>query len=301
MSFKSGFVTLIGRPNVGKSTLINALIGQKVVIVSDKPQTTRNKIQCILTREDSQTVFIDTPGIHKPQHLLGERLIEETKSALDEVDAVLWLVEPTTEMGAGDKFILENFVKGLSTPVILVVNKTDLVDEQTLNRVALTYLGAFPFVGSVPVSAATGKNLDILMNEVERLLPEGPQYYPDDMIVDRPETFVVAEMVREQVFARTREEIPHSIAVAVDEMRPGTKEDQVYIHATIFVERESQKGIIIGRGGQMLRDVGTGARKEIENLLGSPVFLQLEVKVRAKWRDNAADLRTLGYEQNREW
>ena len=294
---KSGFIAVIGRPNVGKSTLINTLIGQKIAIMSDKPQTTRNRILCILTQEDAQIVFLDTPGIHKPKHKLGEYMVKSAEGTLKEVDAILFVVDATEKMGPGEYYILER-LQATCKPVILVVNKLDLIEREQSLPIISHYTSKYSFAGVVPISAAEKMNLDSLLTEVKKYLPEGPQYYPEDMITDQPERLIVAELVREKALQLTRDEVPHAIAVDVDEMttRPN---DDVYIRATIYVERDSQKGIIIGAKGAMLKEIGARARADIQTLLGSKVFLDLWVKVKKDWRDRDGVLRNFGFGDER--
>ncbi|MDA8211215.1 MAG: GTPase Era [Clostridia bacterium] len=296
MSYHSGFAAIIGRPNVGKSTLLNHLVGQKVAIMSDKPQTTRNKIRCVLTREDAQVVFIDTPGIHKPKHRLGEIMVESAISALREVDIILFLVEATSPPGPGDRFIIEN-LKQVKTPVYLVINKVDLVAKEELFPLIARYQGEMNFAEIIPLSALQGDNTSRLVELLVKNLPEGPQYYPEDMVTDHPERFVVAELIREKVLHLTNEEIPHAIAVDIEEMKE-RENGKVYILATIYVERESQKGILVGKGGAMSKKIGQLARSDIENLLGSKVFLELWVKVKKDWRNREGVLRSFGYDRN---
>lgn len=293
-NYKSGFVAVIGRPNVGKSTLINSLIGQKIAIMSDKPQTTRNKILCVLTQEDAQILFIDTPGIHKPKHKLGEYMVHVAENTLKEVDVIMFVVDATEDIGAGELYILER-LQATNKPVILVVNKVDQVSKQKILPIISRYTDRYDFIGAVPISAKEKVNLDILVDEIKRHLVEGPQYYPEDMVTDQPERMVVAELIREKVLHLTREEIPHAIAVEIEEMTTRHNED-VYIRATIYVERDSQKGIVIGAKGALLKEIGALARTDIENLLGSKVFLDLWVKVKKDWRNRDSILRGLGYE-----
>lgn len=291
---KSGFVSVIGRPNVGKSTLINSLIGQKVVIMSDKPQTTRNKIMCVLTLDDAQILFIDTPGIHKPQHKLGEYMLKAAENTLREVDVIFFVVDATEEFGGGEKYILE-LLSSIKTPVILVVNKIDKVEKTKLLPIIQKYSGLYNFAGVVPISAVEHTNLDHLVLEVKKYLEPGPQYYPEDMVTDQPERLVITELIREKVLHATRDEVPHSIAVDIEEIltRPN---DTVYVRAVIYVERESQKGIVIGAKGQLLKDIGRLARIDIENLLGSKIFLDLWVKVKKDWRNKEGSIRGFGYD-----
>lgn len=293
-SHKSGFVSVIGRPNVGKSTLVNSLIGQKIAIMSDKPQTTRNKILCVLTLSDAQLLFIDTPGIHKPKHKLGEYMVRQAETTLKEVDVILFVVDATEEMGAGEKYILERLA-AVKTPVILAVNKIDLIQKEKLLPIIEQYCSQYQFAAVVPISAMRKDNLERLVNEIKSRLSEGPQYYPDDMVTDQPERLIIAELVREKVLTLTREEIPHAIAVDIEEIVQRSNDD-VYIRAVIYVERESQKGIVIGAGGSLLKEIGRLARTDIENLLGSKVFLDLWVKVKKDWRNRDGVLRSFGYE-----
>ena len=290
---KSGFIAVIGRPNVGKSTLINSLIGQKIAIMSDKPQTTRNRILCILTRPEAQIVFLDTPGIHKPKHKLGEYMVKAAEGTLKEVDAIFFVVDATEKMGPGEYYILER-LQATAKPVILVVNKLDLIEKEQVLPIISHYTDKYPFVGVVPISAKEETNLDALIEEVEKYLPEGPQYYPEDMVTDQPERLIVAALVREKALQLTRDEVPHAIAVDVDEMKARDNGD-TYIRATIYVERDSQKGILIGAKGSMLKEIGKLARADIEMLLGTRVFLDLWVKVKKDWRDRDSVLRGFGF------
>lgn len=292
-NFKSGFVALIGRPNVGKSTLLNYIVGQKVAIMSNVAQTTRNKIQGIYTSKDAQIVFIDTPGVHKPATKLGDFMERSTLSSLDEVDAVVYVVSATEKRGPGDNFIIDR-LKQVKQPIYLVVNKIDQVHPNDLPDIVAQYKDALPFKGIIPISALQGNNVNELINELVAGLPHGPQYYPDDQISDHPERFVIAEMIREKVFMLTRDEVPHSVAVDVTSVKR-EDEEHVHISANIVVERPGQKGIIIGKKGQMLKKIGTMARKDIERLLGDRVYLQLWVKVVPKWRDKSAMLKDYGY------
>lgn len=293
-SHKSGFIAVIGRPNVGKSTLVNSLIGQKIAIMSDKPQTTRNRILCVLTRPEAQIVFLDTPGIHKPKHKLGEYMVRAAEGTLREVDAVFFVVDATEKMGPGERYILER-LEATEKPVILVVNKLDLIAKEQALPIISGYAGHYDFAGIVPISAKEEENLDGLLEEAEKYLPEGPQYYPEDMVTDQPERLIVAELVREKALKLTREEIPHAIAVDVDEMTTRPKGD-VYIRATIYVERESQKGIVIGAKGALLKEIGALARADVEALLGSRTYLDLWVKVKKDWRDRDGVLRNFGFD-----
>ena len=291
--FHSGFVALIGRPNVGKSTLLNYIVGQKVAIMSNVAQTTRNKIQGIYTTDDAQIVFIDTPGVHKPRTKLGDFMERSTMSALAEIDAVLYVVAADEKRGPGDDYII-NHLKDVKQPIYLVVNKIDTVHPNELPTIVDQYKDALPFKDIVPVSALQGNNINTLMNGLVQELPVGPQYYPSDQISDHPERFVIAEMIREKVFQLTREEVPHSVAIDVTSIKREDNET-VHINANIIVERPGQKGIIIGKKGQMLKKIGQMARRDIEHLLGDHVYLQLWVKVVPGWRDKSAMLKDYGY------
>lgn len=291
--FRSGFVAIIGRPNVGKSTLMNHLIGQKIAIMSDKPQTTRNKIHGVYTTNDTQIVFLDTPGIHKPQSKLGNYMMQTAESALKEVEAALFLVDVSEGIGGGDRYIIEQ-LKKVKTPVFLVMNKIDKIEPEQLLPMIAQYNELYPFAEIVPISALNGNNVTTLLEQLSRYLPEGPQYYPADQITDHPEQFVCAELIREKILHMTREEVPHSIAVAIEDMRV-QENGVVYIGAVIFVERDSQKGIIIGKRGDFLKEVGKQARKDIEALLGSRTFLELWVKVKKDWRNQDRVLKDLGF------
>ena len=291
--FKSGFVAIVGRPNVGKSTFMNYVLGQKIAIMSDKAQTTRNKIQGVYTNQDCQIVFLDTPGIHKPKHELGNFMVESAYSALKEVDAVLFMVNAAEKRGPGDDFIIEK-LKKIKTPVFLVLNKIDLISpDELLDRVE-SYQETIPFAGIIPISVLQGNNVQELMTALTNHLPEGPQYYPSDQITDHPEYFVVSELIREKILHLTKEEIPHSVAVTVDKMQKD-EFDKVHVYANIIVERPTQKGIIIGKGGKLLKEIGVRARKDIEQLLGNKVYLELWVKVEKDWRKKKSHLQDFGY------
>lgn len=291
--FKSGFVAIIGRPNVGKSTLMNQIIGQKIAIMSDKPQTTRNKIHGVYTSDEGQIVFLDTPGIHKPNSKLGDYMMKVAHGTLGEVDAVLFLVDVAEGLGGGDRYIIEQ-LKHVETPVILVLNKIDRVHPDELLPIIVTYKDLYPFAEIVPISALNGNNVTRLLEQIITYLPQGPQYYPADQITDHPEQFVCAELIREKILHLTREEIPHSIAVQIEDMRVEAN-GLVRISAVIYVERDSQKGIIIGKQGSLLKEIGKQARQDIEALLGSKTFLELWVKVKKDWRNQERVLRDLGF------
>ncbi|GIO97983.1 MULTISPECIES: GTPase Era [Paenibacillus] len=291
--FKSGFVAIIGRPNVGKSTLMNQVIGQKIAIMSDKPQTTRNKIHGVYTTNDSQVVFLDTPGIHKRQSKLGDYMNQTALSTLGEVEAALFLVDASEGIGGGDRYIAEQLQK-IKTPIILVMNKIDKIEPPALLPLIEQYRKLHDFAEIVPISAKLGNNVDTLLEQIQKYLPPGPQYYPEDQVTDHPEQFVCAELIREKILHMTREEIPHSIAVTIEDMRV-EENGTVYISAVIFVERDSQKGIIIGKQGALLKEVGRQARQDIQRLLGSKIFLELWVKVKKDWRNQERVLRDLGF------
>ena len=294
-NFKSGFATLIGRPNVGKSTLMNYLIGQKIAITSNKPQTTRNRIQTVLTTEECQIIFVDTPGIHKAKNKLGEYMVNIAERTLNEVDVVLWLVEPTTFIGAGEKHIADQLRK-VTTPVILVINKVDMVKKEDVLPAIAAYKDLYDFAEIVPVSARSGENTDELLKVIMKYLPFGPQFYDEDTITDQPERQIVAELIREKALHCLNEEIPHGIAVTIESMKKNRK--VMHIDATIICERDSHKGIIIGKQGNMLKKIGSTARYEIEKMLGCQVNLKLWVKVKKDWRDSEYLMKNFGYRED---
>lgn len=298
--FKSGFVTLIGRPNVGKSTLMNRLIGQKIAITSNKPQTTRNRIQTVYTEERGQVIFLDTPGIHKAKNKLGEYMVNTAERTFKEVDVILWLVEPTTYIGAGEQHIAE-MLQNVKTPIILVINKIDTVEKASLLTFINAYKDIVNFAEIVPVSALKGENTNSLYDVIFKYLPNGPQYYDEDTITDQPERQIVAELIREKALRNLSEEIPHGIAVVIDRMkeRPGGK--LIDIDATIVCERDSHKGIIIGKQGAMLKKIGSQARQEIEGLLATKVNLKLWIKVKKDWRDSDFLIKNYGYNKNEDY
>jgi GTP-binding protein Era len=333
--FRSGFVSVIGRPNVGKSTLINTLLGRKALIVSDKPQTTRNRIQAVYTGDNFQIVFLDTPGIHKPKHLLGDYMLKSALDALKEVDIILFMVEATSSPGPGDRYIAE-LLRSVGTPIFLVVNKVDLITDEVEDRQLPQYSQLGEFRQVFTISALEEKNVQQLLEGIYALLPEGPCYYPPGTVIDRPQEFLAGETIREKILLKTREEIPHSVAVGIEKMqlretkrdrgrfslshscdsenRPLSQGEQspmplqdgketgdillplLVIEAIIYVEKDSQKKIIIGKKGSMLREIGTEARLELEKIFGNPVFLDLWVKVKKDWRQKEHNLRQFGYE-----
>lgn len=293
--FYSGFVSLVGRPNVGKSTLMNYIIGEKIAIMSPKPQTTRNKIQAILTKPDFQAVFIDTPGIHKTKYKLDDYMVKAAETTFSEVDAVLMLVEPLGRILHDDENVMER-LKKTKTPVVLVINKTDTADEEKILRTVDVFSRAYKFADIVPVSALSGKNMDELLKVIKKYLPVGPKYFPDDMVTDQPERQIVSELIREKALRLLRDEVPHGIAVEINSMKKRPDRDLVDIEAVIYCERESHKGIIIGKGGNMLKNIGIKSREDITSLLGSEVNLQLWVKVKKDWRDSDFLLKNFGYD-----
>ena len=295
---KSGFVSIIGRPNVGKSTFVNRVIGHKIAIMSDKAQTTRNKIQGVMTRDDAQIIFIDTPGIHKPKHKLGDYMMRVAKNTLSEIDAIRFMFNVNEDIGRGDEYIRE-MRKNVKTPIFLVLNKIDLVHPDTLMPKLEQYQSYMDFTDIIPISALEGLNVDHFIDVLKSFLPEGPKYYPDNQISDHPEQFVVSEIIREKILHLTSEEIPHAIGVNVDRMIK-EDEDRVRIEATIYVERDSQKGIVIGKGGKKLKEVGKRARRDIEMLLGSKVYLELWVKVQRDWRNKVNFIRQIGYVEDQD-
>ncbi|MEF9951681.1 MAG: GTPase Era [Clostridium sp.] len=296
MSFKSGFVTIVGRPNVGKSTLMNSIVGEKLSIISNKPQTTRNKIQTILTKDNYQIVFVDTPGIHKPRHKLGEYMVNMAENTLKEVDVVLFLTTPDKKIGPGDRYILEQLKKS-RTSVYLVINKVDTVNNKQIAETIDAFTSEYEFEQVIPISAMKGKNKDTLLDLIVGKLPEGPMYYPEDMITDQPERFIVAEIIREKMLHSLKDEVPHGTAVEVMVMKKDETKNIYNINATIYCEKDSHKSIIIGKSGSMIKQIGEKSRRDIERLVDSKVFLELWVKVKKDWRDSVATLKTLGYQK----
>lgn len=293
--YYSGFVSLIGRPNVGKSTLMNNLIGEKISIISNRPQTTRNKIQSILTKDDFQIVFIDTPGIHKPKSKLGNYMVKSAETTLNSVDLILYLIEPFEKINDSDMAILER-LKEVKTPVFLVINKIDTVQKDLILNVINSYKEAYDFKEIIPVSALKNKNCDDLLLSIKKYIPEGPQYFPPDMITDQPERQLVSEIIREKALYLLQEEIPHGLAVEITSMKKRNDKDLIDIDANIYCERESHKGIIIGKNGTMLKKIGTNARHDMQRLLGTPINLQIWIKVKKNWRDNDFLLKNFGYD-----
>jgi GTP-binding protein Era len=296
-AYKSGFISIIGRPNVGKSTFLNRVIGQKIAIMSDKPQTTRNKVQGVLTLSDAQLIFIDTPGIHKPKHKLGDFMMKVAQNTLKEVDLVLFMVNAEEGFGRGEEFIIEKF-QSVKTPIFLVINKIDQIHPDDLLPIIESYQEKFPFKEVVPISALEGNNVERLLDQIKTYMPEGPQFYPADQVTDHPERFIISELIREKALHLTREEIPHSLAVVIDKIERQENKDVIHVMATVIVERDSQKGIIIGKKGSMLKEIGQRARIDIENLLGSKVFLELWVKVQKDWRNKMSQLRDFGFNED---
>jgi GTP-binding protein Era len=293
--FKSGFVTIIGRPNVGKSTLINRLLGERVSIISNKPQTTRNSIRCIYTTNDYQIVFIDTPGIHKPRHMLGEYMVKSATESLKGVDVVVVMFDCSSEIGEEDLHIAE-VASRVSSPVILVLNKIDKIPKAKLQQVAASLVMHEDYFNSIiPISASNGENLEELLKEIVKHLPEGPKYFPEDIYTDMPEKFIVSEVIREKILELTSEEVPHGTAVEITSMKERDNKNLMDIEATIYCEKDSHKGIIIGKQGRMLKDIGTKARVDIENILHCKINLQLWVKVKNDWRDSRSALKSFGY------
>ncbi|WP_373892841.1 GTPase Era [Virgibacillus natechei] len=292
-NFKSGFIAIIGRPNVGKSTFMNQVIGQKIAIMSDKPQTTRNKIQGVLTQEDAQMVFIDTPGIHKPKHRLGDFMMRIAENTLNEVDAILFMIDAKEGYGKGDQYILDR-LQQVKRPVYLIINKIDLIHPDDLFPLIEQYRVKHTFEEIIPISALKGNNVGHLLDVLKTHLPEGPRYYPEDQVTDHPERFIISELIREKVLQLTKEEIPHSVTVVIENIE--TRESNaIFIQATIITERKTQKGILIGRQGSMLKNIGKSARKDIEALLGTKVYLELWVKVKKDWRNRQSQLTEYGY------
>ncbi len=292
--YKSGFVTVVGRPNVGKSTLLNKVIGEKLSIISNKPQTTRNQIQLVYTEDDSQIVFLDTPGMQNPKNALGEYMLKVSKNTLEEVDVVTYMVDESMQIGAMDSEILKT-LKKISTPIILVINKIDQLSKGDLASLVEKFEKMDLFKAIIPISALNDENIDKYIEAIKYILPEGPQYFPDDMITDQPERFIVSEIIREKALLFLDEELPHGIYVSVEKMRKRDKKALVDVDANIYCEKESHKGMVIGKGGKMLKKIGQAAREDIENLLDTKVNLQLWVKVEKNWREKEGKVKYFGY------
>lgn len=293
--YKSGFVTIIGRPNVGKSTILNHIIGEKVSIISNKPQTTRNKIQCVYTEKDYQIVFLDTPGIHKPKNRLGEHMVKTSKSTLGEVDLITFMVDNNKTIDDLDRYIISQ-LKGINTPKVLLINKIDKVKKTDIANLMNMYKKFNIFDDIIPVSAINGTNIEEYLNTIKKILPEGPQYFSEDMITDQPERFIISELIREKTLYYLHEEIPHGIFVSIDSIKKREEKEIIDVYATIYCEKPSHKGMIIGKNGRKLKGIGKSARIDIERLLGSQVNLQLWVKVEKNWRDKENKIKYFGYE-----
>jgi len=290
---KSGFVSIVGRPNVGKSTLMNTIIGEKIAIVTEKPQTTRTRIQGIYTCDRGQIVFIDTPGIHKPKHLLGEYMVKASTRTIEEVDLIYYMTDVTRPFGGGERYIIEQ-LKDAAVPVFLLVNKIDLVKDNQIQEFLQTFNNNMYFSEIISISATLGTNIALLLEKTFHNLPEGPLYYPEEDMTDQPVSVIIAELIREKALIMTRDEVPHSLAVGIEEFK-NQPQGKIYLRAVIYTERDSQKGIIIGKNGQMLKAIGEQSRKDIEKTLNSPVYLDLWVKVKKNWRDNEINLNQLGF------
>lgn len=292
---RSGFISVIGRPNVGKSTLLNKVMGEKLTIVSDKPQTTRNRINLIYTDERMQVIFVDTPGVQRPKNVLGEYMLQISTTQLNDMDMILYVVDMSKKIGTLEQMILKT-LESVKVPVVLLINKIDTVPKEEVIEVMEIFHKERDFAAVIPISAATGEGMDAMMDMLYELLPEGPQYYPADMITDQPEKFIAAEMIREKAMQLLSEEVPHGVFVEVESMKEREGRPLVDIHAVVYVERESHKGIVIGKGGRMLKDIGSQARKDIERLLGTDVHLQLWVKVEPRWRQRKGKISQFGYQ-----
>lgn len=296
MKFYSGFVTIVGRPNVGKSTLLNNIVGEKIAIISDKPQTTRNRIQAVYNDEDRQIIFLDTPGIHKPKHRLGEVMVKTATSTFRDVDLILFLVDVEAGFGKGDRFIIES-LKSVKTPKFLIINKMDKIGPEEFKRFQNTLENMEIFDDIIAISAKNGKNVDLLIRKIGERMPEGPMYFPGGMITDQPEKAIIAEIIREKLLMYLEQEIPHGVAVEIESLKKREGKDIIDVSAVIVTEKKSHKGIIIGKGGRKLKGVGKSAREDIENLLGSKVFLELWVKVKEGWRDSDFLLKNYGFKE----
>lgn len=292
--YKSGFVAVVGRPNVGKSTLLNQIIGEKISIISDKPQTTRNRIQLVYTSEDCQIIFLDTPGIQMPKNKLGEYMLKVSTETLNEVDVITFIVDESIKTGKLDSYIIDQ-LKGVKTPIILLINKIDKINKEEVNQLILKYKNMNMFRDIIPISAINGENIDTYIDSLKELLPEGPQYFPEDMITDQPERFIIAELIREKALEYLNEEVPHGIFVDIEKISKREDKDLIDVYGVIYCEKESHKGIIIGKNGKMLKSIGKSARADIEKLLGSQINLKLWVKVEKNWREKENKVRYFGY------
>ncbi len=292
--YKSGFVTVIGRPNVGKSTLLNRVIGEKISIISDKPQTTRNKIQMVYTEDDSQIIFLDTPGMQTPKNILGEYMLRISKSTLEEVDVVTFMVDESLQIGRLDSYIIEQ-LKDVSTPIVLLINKIDKLTKEEIDSLIEKYKNMDMFQDVIGISALNNDNIEEYINAIKKIIPEGPQYFPDDMITDQPERFIVSEIIREKALINLEEEIPHGIYVSIDKIKKREGKELIDVFANLYCEKESHKGMVIGKNGSMLKKIGQEAREDIEKLLGSKVNLQIWVKVEKNWREKANKVKYFGY------
>ncbi|MEA3423399.1 MAG: GTPase Era [Bacillota bacterium] len=296
MEFKSGFVTIVGRPNVGKSTLLNNIIGEKIAITTDKPQTTRNRIQAVYNDEDSQIIFLDTPGIHKPKHRLGEYMVKTATNTFVDVDVILFLIDVDAGFGKGDQFIIEQ-LKGVKTKKFLILNKMDLINPDEFIKIQARLKGTEIFDDIIAISAANGKNVDLLMEKIKEQMEPGPMYFPSGMISDQPEKAIVAEIIREKVLLYLEQEIPHGVAVEIESFKQREGKDIYDISAIVVTEKKSHKGIIIGKGGRKLKGIGKAARIDIEKFLGSKVYLEIWVKIKEGWRDSDFLLKNYGYKE----
>lgn len=292
--YKSGFVTVVGRPNVGKSTLLNQVIGEKISIISDKPQTTRNKIQMVYTGDEFQIVFLDTPGMQMPKNILGDYMLKISRSTLEEVDVVTFMVDESMEIGKMDNYILEQ-LKEVNTPIVLLINKIDKLSKDDVDSLVIKYEKMNLFKDIVPISALNNENIERYINVLKEIIPEGPQYFPDDMITDQPERFIISEIIREKALINLEDEIPHGIYVGIDKIHKRENKELIDVFANIYCEKDSHKGMIIGKGGKMLKTIGQQAREDIEKLMGSKVNLQIWVKVEKNWREKANKIKHFGY------
>lgn len=292
--YKSGFITVVGRPNVGKSTLLNQIIGEKISIISDKPQTTRNKIQMVYTGDDFQIVFLDTPGIQMPKNILGDYMLKISRTTLEEVDIVTFMVDESMETGKLDSYILDQ-LKGIGTPIVLLINKTDKLTQDQVDKLVKKYRDMDMFQDVIPISALNNENIERYLEVLKGMLPEGPQYFPDDMITDQPERFIISEIIREKALVNLEDEIPHGIYVDIDKIVQREDKELIDVFANVYCEKNSHKGMIIGKNGRMLKTIGQQAREDIEKLMGSKINLQIWVKVEKNWREKANKVKYFGY------